>query len=182
MKVLLALGVVLLVVAGVVAYLVIDPFTDESDPTVSRHLTGSACERLAGLAGQLAESDDDANAFLLDLGQQAAGIRPGRRGLADLARGGHNRILGKGFKRPYDDGTRGQVRHFVGFARAAMYGAAPTRWIGANLRNDTPGSADGLLGEQGIDFTQQLLAGTLELPDASGWLLTHLCRAKSPPA
>jgi hypothetical protein len=183
MKAALALGAVLLIVGAVVAYLAIDPFADELDPSVSRHLTGTACERLSELAGQLAEADDDVNAFLLDLGQQAAGIRPGRRGLADLARGGHNRILGNGFKRPYDDGTRGQVRHFVGFARATIYGgASPTRWISEHLRNDAAGSPDGRLGDEGIEFTQDLLQGKLELSSASEWLRTRLCRPPKPAA
>jgi len=183
MKVLLALGAVLLIVAGVVAYLVIDPFTDESDPTVSRHLTGTACERLAGLAGQLADTDEGVNAFLLDLGQQAAGIRAGQRGLADLARGGRNRIPGKGFRHPFDDGTRGQVRHFVGYVRAAMLGGTNvTRWIGEHLRRDPPNSPDGRLGDEGIEFTQDLLHGKLELSGVSDWLLGRLCRPPKAPA
>jgi hypothetical protein len=183
MKVALALGAVLLIVGAVAAYFVIDPFADESDPTVSRHLTGTACERLAGLAGELAETDDSVNDFLLDLGEQAGGIRPGRRGLTDLARGGHNRILGKGFKRPYDDGTRGQVRHFVGFARATMYGgASPTRWISEHLRRDAGDSPDGRLGDEGIEFTQELLHGGLELSGVSDWVRTRLCRPPKPPA
>ena len=183
MKVLFVLGAVLLVAAGGVAYLVIDPFADESDPTVSHHLTGTACEKLSQLAGQLAETDDDANSFLLDLGQQAGGIRPGRGALTDLARGGHNRILGKGFKPAYDDGTRGQVRHFVGYVRATMFGGAnATRWISVNLRNDPEDSPDGRLGDQGIAFTQELLHGRLELSGVSDWLRDRLCRPPKPPA
>ena len=96
MRVRLGVVVLLLTGAAVIAYLAIDPFADESDPTVSRHLSGTACERLAGLAGQLGEADDGVNQFLLDLGQQAAGISKGRRALADLARGGRNRIPGRG--------------------------------------------------------------------------------------
>jgi hypothetical protein len=181
MKVLLALLGVLLVVGAVVAYFVIDPFADESDPTVNRHLTGTACERLAGLAGQLAETDDNVNSFLLDLGQQAAGIRAGRRGLADLARGGHNRIPGKGFKHPFDDGSRGQVRHFVGYVRAAMLGGSSvTRWIGENLRSDSANSPDGRLGDEGIAFTQELVQGKLELSGVSDWILANLCRPPKP--
>lgn len=79
MRLLLAIGAVGLIGAGVLAFVLIDPLADESDPTVSRHLSGTACERLAGLAGRLAEADDSVNQFLLDLGQQAAGISKGRR-------------------------------------------------------------------------------------------------------
>jgi hypothetical protein len=113
----------------------------------------------------------------------ALAVRQGDRVLADLARGGHNRILGNGFKRPYDDGTRGQVRHFVGFARATIYGgASPTRWISEHLRNDAAGSPDGRLGDEGIEFTQDLLQGKLELSSASEWLRTRLCRPPKPAA
>jgi hypothetical protein len=177
MRVLLAVVVLLLAGAAVLAYLAIDPFADESDPTARSHVSGTACERLAGLAGELAEADDGVSDFLLDLGQQAAGISKGRRALADLARGGRNRIPGKGFKRRFDDGSVGQVRHFVGYVRAAMFGGAnATRWIGENLRHDPPNSPDGRLGDEGIDFAQALVAGRLELPDASAWLQTRLCR------
>jgi hypothetical protein len=177
MKALLAVGAVCLVGALVVGYLLVDPFGDESDPTVNRRLTGTACERLSQLAGQLAESDDSVNEFLLDLGQQAGGISKGRRTLTDLARGGRNRIPGKGFKRRFDDGSIGQVRHFVGYARASMFGGTSvTRWISEHLRHDPPGSPDGRLGDQGIEFAQTLVAGRLELSEASAWLRTRLCR------
>jgi hypothetical protein len=174
MRWLLLVPVLGLIVLG---YVLIDPFAKESDPTVSRHLTGTACERLAGLAGYLAATDDSVNEFLLDLGQQAAGISKGRRALADLARGGRNRIPGRGFRRRFDDGSSGQVRHFVGYARATMFGGAnATRWIGEHLRHDPASSPDGRLGEQGIEFAQALTAGRLELSDASAWLLMRLCR------
>ena len=180
MKVLLAAVAVGLIGLVVLGYLLVDPLGDESDPTVDRHLTGTACERLAQLAGQLAETDDSVNEFLLDLGQQAAGISKGRRALTDLARGGRNRIPGKGFKRRFDDGSIGQVRHFVGYARASMFGGGTlTRWISENLRHDPPGSPDGRLGEQGIEFTQGLTAGRLQLSEASVWLRGRLCHPPS---
>jgi hypothetical protein len=116
--------------------------------------------------------------FLIDLGQQGAGIRPGRFALIDLARDGRNIILGRGFKRAFDDGTRGQVRHFVGVARASMFGgSALTRWISENLRRDPAGSPDGRLADEGIDFAQALLAGRLELSEASEWIRETLCKA-----
>ena len=182
MKALVAVAVVALIGAGVLAYLVVDPFADDSDPTVSRHLTGTACERLAGLAGQLAETDDSVNQFLLDLGAQAGGIGKGRRALADLARGGRNRIPGTGFKHRFDDGSVGQVRHFVGYVRASMFGGTDvTRWISAHLRHDPPDSPDGRLGDEGIEFAQDLIAGRLELSEVSSWLRTRLCRLPAAP-
>ena len=181
MKVLLAIGVACVIGAAVVAYLAIDPFGEDSDPSASLHLTGTACERLAGLAANLAETDDDVNDFLLDLGQQAGGISKGRRALSDLARGGRNRIPGKGFRQRFDDGSIGQVRHFVGYARASMFGGTDvTRWISEHLRDDPPDSPDGRLGDEGIEFAQNLLGGRLELSEASDWLRTNLCRRQSP--
>ena len=180
MKAVLAIAAVCVLGAAALAYLVLDPFGDDSDPTASLHLRGTACERLAGLAGSLADTDDSVNGFLLDLGQRAGGISTGRRALADLARGGRNRIPGKGFKQRFDDGSIGQVRHFVGYARAAMFGGANvTRWISEHLRHDPPDSPDGRLGDEGIDFEQDLIAGRLELSATSTWLRTHLCRRPS---
>jgi hypothetical protein len=180
MKLLLAVAAVCLVGAAVLAYVAIDPFGDDSDPTVQRHLTGTACERLAGLAGELAESDDSVNEFLLDLGQQAGGISKGRRALVDLARGGRNRISGKGFKHRFDDGSVGQVRHFVGYVRASMFGGGDvTRWISTNLRDDPQDSPDGRLGDEGIEFEQDLIAGRLDLSETPDWLRDRLCRPPS---
>jgi hypothetical protein len=177
MKLLLVVVAVCLIGATVLVYLAIDPFGDDSDPTVKRHLSGTACERLAGLADELAENDDSVSQFLLDLGQQAGGISKGRRALVDLARGGRNRISGKGFKRRFDDGSIGQVRHFVGYVRASMFGGSDvTRWISEHLRHDPPDSPDGRLGDEGIEFEQELIAGRLDLSGASDWIRDRLCR------
>jgi hypothetical protein len=176
----LAIAGICVLGAAAIVYFVLDPFGDDSDPTASLHLSGTACERLAGLAGYLADTDDSVNGFLLDLGQRAGGISKGRRALADLARGGRNRIPGKGFKQRFDDGSIGQVRHFVGYARASMFGGTNvTRWISEHLRHDQPDSPDGRLGDEGIEFAQDLIAGRLELSAASTWLRTHLCRRPS---
>jgi hypothetical protein len=183
LKILLAIAAACVLGAAVLAYLAIDPFGDTSDPTASLHLEGTACERLAGLAAYLGASDDNVNEFLLDLGKQAGGISKGRRALADLARGGRNRIPGKGFKQRFDDGSVGQVRHFVGYVRASMFGGTDvTRWISENLRHDAPDSPDGRLGDAGIEFAQDLIAGRLQLADASTWLRDHLCRRAPSPA
>ena len=179
MKWAIAVGLVVLA-AGAVAYFVLDPFADEGDPSTARHLTGSACERLSELAGQLAEENDKPAAFLFALGREAAGIRAGRRGLVDLARGGHNRLPGRGFQRRFDDGTQGQVRHFVGLSVATMYGGAnPVRWISEHLRRDPEESPDGRLSDEGIAFARGIVTGALPLDRASVWLRAHLCRKQA---
>jgi hypothetical protein len=178
MKLLVALAVVL--AAGAVAYAVIDPFGGKSSSsaraTATKPLSGTACQRLAGLSANLAAQDRTAEQFLIDLGQQGAGIRPGRVALLDLARDGRNVIVGRGFRPEFDDGTRGQVRHFVGVARASMFGGSVlTRWISEHLRQDPANSPDGRLADQGIDFAQALLSGRLALSAASGWIRDRLC-------
>ena len=194
----LLVAIVLVLAAGAAGYVLLDPFADDShsvagaghapvagagersaaDAARTEPLSGTACQRLAGLAANLAVRDRIAERFLIDLGQQGAGIRPGRFALIDLARDGRNIILGRGFKREFDDGTRGQVRHFVGVARASMFGgSALTRWISENLRRDPAGSPDGRLADEGIDFAQALLAGRLELSEASEWIRATLCKA-----
>jgi hypothetical protein len=173
----IAAGVLAVLGLGIVAFIAIDPFGDESDPTVARSLTGTACQRLAGLAGQLAEEDPAPAEFIAVLGRDAAGIRRGSRGFADLLRGGHNRIPGRGFLARYDDGTQGQVRHFTGIAVATLFGQGnATRWISEHLRKDPAGSPDGQLTERGIDFATAVLSGKLALADTRDWILTRLCR------
>ena len=56
-------------------------------------------------------------------------------------------------------------------------GSALTRWISENLRRDPAGSPDGRLADEGIDFAQALLAGRLELSEASEWIRETLCKA-----
>jgi hypothetical protein len=185
------LAIVAVLAAGTLAYLLLDPFGDGSDSTVDagatptsapepsdEPLSGTACQRLADLAANLAPRDRSAERFLIDLGQRGAGIRPGRMALVDLAHDGRNVILGRGFKSEFDDGTRGQVRHFVGVARASMFGGGSlTRWISENLRGDPADSPDGRLADQGIDFAQALLAGRLDVSEASNWIRERLCRS-----
>lgn len=196
----LLVAIVLVLAAGAAGYVLLDPFPDNSDSVAgaghasvagagegsaadggaarTEPLSGTACQRLAGLAANIAVRDRTPERFLIDLGQQGAGIRPGRFALIDLARDGRNIILGRGFKREFDDGTRGQVRHFVGVARASMFGgSALTRWISENLRRDPAGSPDGRLADEGIDFAQALLAMRLELSEASEWIRETLCKA-----
>lgn len=178
-KLLIALRVMALAATGVLAFVALDPFADESDPSASRGLSGDACHRLAALAGQLAGEEDSAGAFLAALGREAAGIRQGSRGFADLLRGGFNRIPGRGFRQRYDDDTQGQVRHFSGVATATLYAQGnPTRWISQHLRGDRKGSADDRLTEEGIAFATAVLNGDLPLERTQNWVLTHLCRRR----
>jgi hypothetical protein len=68
------------------------------------------------------------------------------------------------------------VRHFAGFARASMFGGEqPTRWISEHFRDDAPNSADGRLGDQGIDFAQNVISGRLALPGTATWIRERLC-------
>jgi len=54
-----------------------------------------------------------------------------------------------------------------------------TRWISEHLRHDASDSPDGRLGDEGIEFAQDLIAGRLQLSDASAWVRTNLCRGPS---
>jgi hypothetical protein len=196
MKVLVAIVVVL--AAGVAGYLLLDSSGDDSgsvadagQASVARAgkgsvtdagevrtepLSGTACQRLAGLVANIAVRDRSPERFLVDLGKEGAGIRSGRFALIDLANDGRNIILGRGFRPEFDDGTRGQVRHFVGVARASMFGGSDlTRWISENLRRDPADSPDGRLADEGIDFAQALLADRLEPSEASAWIRERLC-------
>jgi hypothetical protein len=195
----LVVAIALVLAAGAVGYLLLDPLGDDSDSVAgagrasvagagegsaadadearTEPLSGTACQRLAGLASNLATRDPTPERFLIDLGKQGAGIRPGRFALIDLAGDGRNMILGRGFKSEFDDGTRGQVRHFVGVARASMFGGSlVTRWISEHLRSDPANSPDGRLADEGIDFARALLARRLELSAASGWIRERLCK------
>lgn len=187
MKILAGLVVVVaLACAGAVVWWV-EPWEGGSDePEVdfsdlSDEFQGSACRRLAGLAARLAEREESGIVFLRELGQQAAGIRPGSRAYGDLARGGRNRIPGRGFLRRFDDGTQGQARHFAGIAVATTFGGESyTRWVSIFVRNDPLDSPDGRLTEEGIEFATSVLRGDLELAETPEWLLEHLCRPNDP--
>jgi hypothetical protein len=61
-------------------------------------------------------------------------------------------------------------------------GTTVTRWIGERLRRDPPDSPDGRLGDEGIEFAQELIARRLALSDSSGWLRNRLYRAPNSPS
>jgi hypothetical protein len=142
-----------------------------------RGLSGSACERLSELAALISIDSPEPREFLRRLGREAAGIHSGPRGLVDLARGGRDLLPGRGFKRPYDDGTEGQARHFAGVAVAASYGGEQaTRVVSIFVRRDPLNSADGRLTEEALAFSRGMLNGQLE-PDQGGeWILDRICR------
>jgi len=135
-----------------------------------------ACHALVALADAIARESPAPRRFLVLLGKRAAGIRSGPLALLDLRNAGSDPIPGKGFRQEFDDATRGQVRHFVGTARAVtVFRARPTRWLSIHVRHDAPDSADGRLGEAAIRFATLLLDGHLAVDDASGWLRANLC-------
>jgi hypothetical protein len=146
-------------------------------PLVDRGLTGSACERLGALASLLAIETPEPNGFLRRLGREAAGIHSGARGLADLARGGEDRIPGKGFRGRFSDGSNGQARHFAGIAVAASYGGEQaTRLISIFVRDDALNSADGALTEEALAFTRQIRSGELPVAESGAWILDRVCK------
>jgi hypothetical protein len=141
-----------------------------------------ACERLAELLEQLAGNNPSPRRFIVALGRDGAGIRPGFIGVVDLLRGGKDIIVGRGFRRHYADATTGQVRHFAGTATAtARFGPRLTRWLSEHVRNDPVASADGRLTDAGIDFARELLDRRLEVTEAAGWIRRNLCNGSDQP-
>jgi hypothetical protein len=173
---------VLLVAGGAAALWLIEPWADDQQIEVedlSEEFRGSACRQVAGVAARLAERDPPALVFLRDLGRQVAGIRKPPRAFGDLARGGRNKIPGRGFLARFDDGSFGQARHFAGIAVATSFGGvASTRLISIFVRDDAEDSPDGRLTDEGILFATEVLSADLELDETPRWLLDHLCRRR----
>ncbi|MBV9821606.1 MAG: hypothetical protein JO144_05130, partial [Actinobacteria bacterium] len=138
----------------------------------------AACAALAALTDLIAAQLPAGRPRLLvsRLADQAAGIRPGPLGIADLVRGGSNYLPGTGLGSPFDDGTSGQVRHFCGIAAStARLGARATLLLSERLRGDGPGTADDNLTRKAVEFTRSLLDGRLP-PDAAGaWITANIC-------
>ena len=181
MKIAAALAAVLAVAIAGAALWYFEPWEGDREQIelseLDQEFRGSACRQVAGLAARLAEQDPPPLVFLRDLGRQVAGIRPPPRAYGDLARGGRNRIPGKGCLAKFDDGTIGQARHFAGIAAATTFGGGiSTRWISIFVRDDPADSPDGRLTDEGILFAREVLTGELELAEAPEWLLEHLCR------
>lgn len=142
----------------------------------------SACQKLVELARKMASQNPGLSPkdFILTLGEQAAGIRRGPLRLLDLVKGGKNLLPGSGFKSEYDDGSGGQVRHFVGIAVSRItLGPKLTVWLSETVRRDPAGSPDGRLTLAAIDFSQKLLKGEIPITSAGQWLRENLCNLNS---
>lgn len=140
--------------------------------------TVPACTALALLASMIVDADPsvDPAAFLERLGEQAAGVRPGLRGLADLVTGGDDHLRGGGFGGELDDGTRGQARHFAGVAAAAArFGGDVTDVAGRWLLGDDGNTADGQLTRKALEFVSRLESGALPPRAAADWIRSELC-------
>ena len=137
----------------------------------------NGCEMLAMVCEQIVrvEPEIEPEHFLEVLGQTAAGIATGLRGVLDLVRGGSNPIPGGGFKPEFDDGTGGQARHFAGIAASAgRFGAGPTAFVSHRFL-DRPGTADGRLSTAAAEFAAMIESGELSPSDAATWIRETLC-------
>jgi hypothetical protein len=137
----------------------------------------NGCLALAEVADQIVEAEPEVSPrdFLRALGRLVAGIEPGVEGLLDLARGGSNKISGKGFKPEFDDGSAGQARHFAGTAvSVALLGSRATELI-AHTVVDPAETPDGRLSSAAIEFANLIMNEELPVSGASGWILDELC-------
>ncbi|MBX3069359.1 MAG: hypothetical protein KF883_02525 [Thermomicrobiales bacterium] len=142
----------------------------------------NACQELAATCEDILAADPDisANDFLRALGDRVAGIDTGVEGILDLARGGSNEIWGKGFAADFDDGSKGQARHFAGVAAAvAIFGGRATDMITRVFLDDAD-TADGRLSDAAVEFATDLLDGDLPLTNASSWIQEHICESVPP--
>lgn len=142
-----------------------------------------ACAELVRIAEEIVAEHPDISArdFLQELGWRVAGIEPGIEGLIELARGGENVVSGGGFRPEFDDGSRGQARHFAGIAAAvARLGSRFTTWAGEHALRDDPDSADGRLTEAAVTFARALLDGELPVTDSGDWIESNICLELAP--
>ncbi|UOQ90198.1 hypothetical protein MUN74_04575 [Agromyces endophyticus] len=136
-----------------------------------------ACAALADSIAALADRGYSNRRFLKELGR-VAGVRRGPLWPFDAARGGRNRLRGRGFRRSVDDETDGQARHFAGtVAVAARIGGGLTRWLTVRVLRDTPDTADGRLSEEAIEFARAIRSGELAQADAAAWVRQRLCHS-----
>lgn len=148
-----------------------------------------ACAELCSLLERLAVApgvrERSSRGYLREIGREAAGIRLGPLWAWDAIRGGRDRLPGTGFAVPFDDSTRGQVRHFGGIvAVAARLGPHLARWASIHVGRDRPDTPDGRLSDAAIEFSRLVTAGRLLPADAAGWVRERLCAApgSQPPA
>ena len=162
---------------------VLDPssgLTDVRDEllSMSSALFLPACRALSVLAELIVAADPSVEPMALveRLGEQAAGIRPGVRGLADLATGGDDHLRGDGFRDDLDDGTSGQARHFAGVAAAtARLGDEVTHVASTHLMGDGSDTADAQLTHKALEFVRLLESGDLTPGTAADWIRKELC-------
>lgn len=135
-----------------------------------------ACTILADRVDSLAETNPRPRALITALAAEAAGIRRPPLGVLDLLRGGADRLRGRGFRRPYDDGTRGQARHFAGVAAATLYlGGGLAHLFLRTAGGDRPGSADDRLTTRAIEWSRLVRSGELPVTDAGAWIRREIC-------
>ncbi|MCY7394778.1 MAG: hypothetical protein LH468_01280 [Nocardioides sp.] len=136
----------------------------------------SAAVSLAVLCDLIADAQPapDGPGLVVALAHQAAGIRPGPPGWLDLAAGGHDVLLGGGFRPELDDGTPRQVRHFAGTATLAQRTGGATTQVLSRLRGDRSGSADDRLTAMAVTFARDLAEGDLAPEEAGAWVREHL--------
>ncbi|MBM7503672.1 hypothetical protein ACFPER_09320 [Agromyces aurantiacus] len=138
-----------------------------------------ACTALAESIDRLAARGYANRRFLRELGR-AAGVRRGALWVVDAARGGRNRLRGRGFHPAVDDDTDGQARHFAGtVAVAARVGGPLTRWLTTVVLRDPPDSPDGRLSDEAIEFARLVRSGELAQADAAAWVRDRLCHASA---
>ncbi|MFF1877129.1 hypothetical protein [Leifsonia sp. NPDC058230] len=139
-----------------------------------------ACSELADAATRLAATATSPRTFLVEFGRVAAGVRRGPLWMLDAGKGGRNHFSGRGFRRPVDDDTDGQARHFAGIvAVSARVGTRLTRILSIAVGGDKPTSADGRLTDQALEFTRLVRSGRLAPGDSGDWIRARLCKARS---
>lgn len=135
----------------------------------------TAVERMARVADLLAGRSSSPRAFLRAFAWNCARIRPGLLGYRDLATGGGNRFPGSGFKSEFDDGTRGQVRHFAGIAVApVLIGDRLAAWASRAVLRDADHSADGRLSRAALEFSRGIRDGAIALDDSGDWIRANI--------
>lgn len=140
----------------------------------------NACADLVAAAARIAARSGSSRTFLVDLGAEVGGVRRGPLWFVDAARGGRNRLRGRGFRPHVDDGTDGQARHFAGIAAvAARIGARPTRWFALHVLRDASDSADGRLTDHALDLVRLTRSGELGQGDVAEWIRTTICAPRA---
>ncbi|WKK72439.1 hypothetical protein Q0F99_05660 [Rathayibacter oskolensis] len=135
-----------------------------------------ACSILVDRVDALAAADPRPRALIAALAEEVAGIRRFPLGLLDLARGGSDRVRGRGFHRRYDDGTRGQARHFAGVAGATLYlGGGLAHLLMRTVGGDAHGSADDRLTRRAAQWSRLLRRRELAVADAAEWIRREIC-------